>query len=336
MELGRVELIAECGTTANGDEDTALELVKAAKAAGMDAVKFMVIDPDNNMADRTQEYEYELPNGTKRKENMYDMFKKLHLSKETHRKVRNWCWDNDLGWFLTVDTIQGLDLAEELDCPRYKLSSWDCRNYPLIEALCHTRKPIQIDLGPHVLGEIVTMLDFMERRIDHNYITLMHNSHAKDNKLNLGAIRFLRRKFVYDVGWSSDTAELFCDLVALGAGASIIEKRLTLDFNYDGHHHRQALEPNEMTSWVNDIRGIEEAIGEEGVVPSLQDIVMKDLYFTSIVASKDIRTGDLIHPDDLCAKRPGRGVSPLYMDNFIGGTATRPIKKDEYIRTTDA
>ena len=155
-------VVVETGTTCNGNLETALRMVDRAKEAGADAIKFMLIDPDWFMSDRTVLYEYEWSKG-RRSENMYEMFKNLMFSAESWKKIRDHCRQQGIIFYVTVDHLPGVDLAEELEVPAYKLSSWDTANFPLIQRMASTRKPMVIDLGPTLLSDIEKLLNVIHR-----------------------------------------------------------------------------------------------------------------------------------------------------------------------------
>ena len=324
-------IAVEAGSTCNGDLGTALAMADAAKESGADAIKWQMIGPDDLMSDKSVMYIYEWAGGSKT-ENMYDMFCKLTFEPAQWQQIVEHCDRIKLPWYTSVDYIAGVDLAEQLGCPMYKLSAWDCRNFPLIECLAKTGKPIQIDLGPHIEGEIVTMLN----HIPHRDVVLVHATHAKsDAEFNMLAIPYLRDKFTLPVGWSAESRERTPDFLAVALGVCLIEKRISLKTTHPGHHHIKALEPHEFAAWVQMVRSAEAMLGQYAVKPSLEDLRQKSLWFTSIVAQCDIKMGNAITREMLYAKRPGHGISPLYMDRFVDKLAARNIAKDEVLGWQD-
>lgn len=323
-----VTICAELGTTANGDLPTMLRLIDAAKAAGADVVKPMIIGADAFMSDRSVIYTYQAADG-ERSENMYEMFKKLEFTADEWRQIVAHCDEVGIDYFFTVDYVDGVALAEELETSAYKVSAWDIRNFPLIAAIAETGKITYFDLGPALFGEVVQLVQFW-RKHGGGLMRLIHCTHGPEDTANLASIPFLNsQSFVNKVGWSADGRDDRLDHLAIAAGAQYIEKRITLDRTYPGHHHAKALEPDEFAAWVKRIRETEAIMGEFAVRPSLDDLRQKDLYFTSIVAARDIAEGELVTEDMLAAKRPGRGISPLYIDRFVGKRTIRAFKEDE-------
>jgi N,N'-diacetyllegionaminate synthase len=329
-----VFIVAEIGVTANGSLEKGKALIEVAKESGADAVKFQTIDCDDFMADKTILFKYETLDGFKQ-ENMYEMLKKNQFTQPELIELSRYAKQVGIPFYLTVDSVRSVQWAEDANSMAYKISSWDLRNYPLLEAVAKTKKSIQIDLGPVILGEIVQMLEFIELH-GAKEVMLVHCSHASSmSNLNLKSIVYLKDMFGIPIGYSADTRETIPDISAVALGAKMIEKRLTLSRNELGHHHIKALEPVEFRDWINIIRQTESSLGTRCLKPSYEDLSIKNLYFTSIVASREIMEGEFITKDMLSAKRPGSGISPIYIDQIVGKCANREFEANEVITWED-
>lgn len=333
-ENSRVFIVAETGVTANGSVTIAKSLIDEAKKAGADAIKFQTIDCDDFMSDKSVMYRYETAEGF-REENMYEMLKKHQFTPQELIEISNYAKERDIIFYLSVDSIRSVDWAEAAGSEAYKIGSWDLRNYPLIEKVIQTGKSIQIDLGPIIIGEIAQLIDFMDER-GAREVVLVYCNHANEiENLNLQSITYLSEALGIPMGYSADTRNIIPDVIAVTLGVKFIEKRLTISRNYPGHHHIKALEPVEFKEWVQAIRKAEKAIGKKCLKPSIEDLRGKSAYFTSIVASQDIAEGEIITKEMLCAKRPGTGISPLYIEQMIGRKTERAIKENEVIQWGD-
>jgi sialic acid synthase SpsE len=329
-----VFIVVETGVTAYGSLEVAKELIYEAKEAGADAVKFQTIDCEEFMSDKTVNYIYETSEGTK-EENMFEMLKKHQFQPYELIELSQYAKKIGITFYLSVDSIRSVEWAEDANVSAYKIGSWDLRNYPLLEAVARTGKPIQIDLGPAIMGEVVQIIEFLEKN-GAREVMLVYCSHASSiEKINLKGIPYLKEMLNIPIGYAADTRDIVADTMAIALGANLIEKRLTLDRNIIGHHHIKALDPVEFRKWILSVRQAEKALGEKNLKPSIEDLSMKSLYFTSIVASLDIVEGEIITKNMISAKRPGTGVSPLYADQLIGKRANRDIKKDEVVTWSD-
>ena len=114
-------------------------------------------------------------------------------------------------------------------------------------------------------------------------------------------------------------------------GAEVIEKHFTLDKNMEGPDHRASLDPTELAEMVKAIRNIENAIGSDVKTASESESKNIQVARKSIVASKDIREGDVFSEENLTVKRPGTGISPMEWDAVIGKKSVRSFNADELI-----
>jgi N-acetylneuraminate synthase/N,N'-diacetyllegionaminate synthase len=323
-------IVVETGTTCNGSVETALRMVDAAKEVGADAIKFMIIGPEYFMSDTTVTYEYEWAGG-QRSENMFEMFKGLLFSPEEWIRIRDHCREREIIFYATVDYLLGVDLAEQLEVPAYKLSSWDTRHFPLIQRMAQTGKPLEIDLGPNTLSDVEKMLQVIHNE-GNDQVILVHCSHAKnDADIHIRTVPYLQQVFGLPVGYSADSRDFVPDLMAVALGTNLIEKRMTLDLDYEGHHHIKALEPDEFKEYVAMIRRAEAIRGNYLLKPSAEDLRQKELYFVSLVADVDIPAGTTITRQMLACKRPGSGIAPEFIEIMVGRKAQRDIKRNELL-----
>lgn len=328
---GRVMLVAETGTTCNGDMNTMMRLIDGIADAGMDAIKFQLINPEEFMSDRSVSYQYDWGQGKQGKENMFEMFQKLRFKDEEWRRITDRCRERALPYFATVDYMDGIKLAETLDMVAVKIGSWDIRAMPLVRRAAASGKPIVLDLGPAHLSEIDRVLEVI-REEKNDQVILLHCTHSKtDEEVNLRTIPYLASTFGFPVGFSADTRDDVPDFVAVGLGACMMEKRVTLDPNYAGHHHNKALNPVELKEWVGKIRRAEAQRGVYAVKPSAEDLRLRGPYFVSLTAKRRIAAGEQIQAADLVCKRPGTGLHPDFASVLVGRTARVDIAADQQL-----
>jgi N,N'-diacetyllegionaminate synthase len=133
------------------------------------------------------------------------------------------------------------------------------------------------------------------------------------------------------VGYSDHTLGIEVPIAAVAMGATVIEKHFTLDRNMEGPDHKASLEPDELKAMVQAIRNIEKALGNGIKKPSPSELKNKPVARKSIVAARDIKEGEEFTEENLTAKRPGTGISPMRWDEVIGRKAGRDYNIDELI-----
>ncbi|MFZ4441632.1 MAG: N-acetylneuraminate synthase family protein, partial [Syntrophales bacterium] len=149
--------------------------------------------------------------------------------------------------------------------------------------------------------------------------------------VNLLAMLTIKNAFGVEVGYSDHTPGIEVPIAAVALGATIMEKHFTLDRNLPGPDHKASLEPDELKAMVEVIRNIEKALGSGIKCPSPSEEKNKPIARKSLVATKPIKTGELFCADNITAKRPGTGISPMRWDEIIGRKALKPYRKDELI-----
>jgi len=327
-------LIAEVGTTCMGDLDLALRLVDAGADAGMDAVKFQVIDPYQG-SDASATYKI-VNDGKESRVNMREMFEKLTFPAEAWRRIADHCKARGIGFFATVDYLDGVDMLERIGVDVQKIGAWDTNYRQLIEKIGRTGKPMFVDLGPTTEAQIGDIVAWY-RMAGGSCVLFMHDFHtADDRQMNLRAIRLLQEKFPeWPVGFSSPARDDDLDIAALGLGAAYLEKRLILSRSEAAFHAHESLEPAELKQWVARIRHVERALGRAVIEPSDTDAAGALLYYRSLCTLRPVGRGEAFSPDNLGAKRPGNGLPTTRFDEVRGRIATRDLAADTLIAEGD-
>jgi N,N'-diacetyllegionaminate synthase len=150
-------------------------------------------------------------------------------------------------------------------------------------------------------------------------------------EVNLHAMQSIQAAFGVAVGYSDHTAGIEVSIAAAALGATVIEKHFTLDKNLPGPDHKASLEPDELKSMVSAIRNVEIALGDgvKRLTPS--EWRNKPVARKSLVASKAIKAGEVLSSENITAKRPGTGLSPMNWDDVLGRKAARDFSVDELI-----
>jgi N,N'-diacetyllegionaminate synthase len=323
-----VFIIAEAGVTCNYDMKTTKELIDVVHEAGADAIKFFFLFPDEVMSDRTVTYTYETLEGTK-SENMYEMFLKLRFSLKQWHEIKAYATKKDVTMFATVSSPSGVGLTETLGLEAYKLSSWDYNHLPLWRQVAAQGRPMLIDTGPVNTLDVAKVMQLM-RDAGNDQSVLLHCYHTEiPAEINMRAIPYMRQAFNTLVGFSASDQKDEPDVMAIALGAVVLEKRLTMSRKLPGHHHILSKEPKEFVEYVKKMRDAQSSLGVYDLRPSPADLQERKKYFRHLVAHRDIPKGTILTADMLEGKRPAKGISPEFMDLFIGRATTRDLKYNE-------
>ena len=328
-----VFVIAEIGCNHNGEMDVARELVRAAAEAGADAAKFQSFNPSEMITKDASKALYQIK-ATGIKESQYQRLSRLKLDRKEHEELKSLCGDCSIIFCSSPFDHESVELLNELDVPFFKVGSGEITNLPLIEHLGSFGKPVILSTGMSNLGEIENALDAIGKKSRENVVLLhcVSDYPAKWEEANLRAIQTLQSAFHLSVGFSDHTEGIELALVAVGMGAVIIEKHITLSKEMEGGDHKASLEPHEFKNMVDKIRKLEKALGDgiKRCMPSEKNV--RAVARKSIIARKNIKKGQTIEKDDLAIKRPGNGIPPSFLERIIGSQAKCDLLPDQLIQ----
>jgi N-acetylneuraminate synthase/N,N'-diacetyllegionaminate synthase len=327
-------IIAETGVTCNYDLRITKELIDAAHEAGADAVKFIFWFPEEIMSDKSVTYSYDTVHG-KKTENMFEMLNQLRFTLDEWREIKEYADRKNIIVFSTVNSPGGIEYAEAIGLEAYKLSSWDYNYLPLWRRIAALGKPMLVDTGPVNALEVGKVVQ-LAREQGNDQLCFLHCTHTPNfQEMNLRAIPYMRFAFNALVGYSAEGLKDDVDIMAVALGAVVVEKRLTISRGLPGHHHILAKEPKEFQAYVQMLRNLQSALGVYDLRPSPADLKERQRWFRHLVANRDIPKGALLTPEMLEGKRPEKGVSPEYLDLFVGREVKRDLKYNEAISWED-
>lgn len=331
----RTLIIAEAGVNHNGEIGLAKKLIAAAAAAGADLVKFQTFSAKNLVSSSAPKAEYQKKT-TESSESQLEMIQNLELSREDHAVLIEECSAHGIGFFSTAFDFQSFDLLMELGClEQVKIPSGELTNLPLLRYMSRLGKPLLLSTGMANLGEIEAAIEAVEAAgTSRHLITVLHCTTEYPTPMedvNLRAMGAMRQAFGVNTGYSDHTPGIEIPIAAVALGATVIEKHFTLDRNLPGPDHKASLEPHELKAMVEGIRNVERALGDGVKRPSPSELKNKPIARKSLVAIRPIRAGETFSAENMAAKRPGTGLSPMRWDEVIGRTAIKDFAVDELI-----
>lgn len=261
------------------------------------------------------------------------MLKKLELSYDDFAALKEYCDRIGIRFLSTPFDPESIDFLDTLEMPFWKIPSGEVTNYPYLRAIAKTGKPVVMSTGMCSLDEIREAIGALKEN-GAGEIRLLHCNTEYPTPyedVNLKAMQMLREEFGLETGYSDHTQGIEVPIAAAALGAVIIEKHFTLDRNMEGPDHKASLEPEELAAMVRAIRNIEKAVGTGVKTPSPSERKNMAVARKSIVAKERIRAGETLTEENLAAKRPGTGISPMRWNEVIGTKAVRDFEEDEQI-----
>ena len=333
MTNQHVYIIAEAGVNHNGRLDLALKLCDAAKAAGVDAVKFQTWKTELIITKGTKKAEYQEKN-LNNDDDQFTMLKKLELSYDNFQIVKQHCDEIGIQFLSTADETESLDFLVNLGMPFIKLGSGDITNIPYLRSVAKYGMPVILSTGMANLAQVAIAYDTLQEAGVKD-ISILHcttNYPCPMNEVNLRAMQTMKEAFKCRVGYSDHTMGIEVPIAAVAMGAEIIEKHFTLDQNMEGPDHKASLEPQELKYMVDCIRNIEVALGDGIKKPNASEVEISKVVLKSTVAKAAIKKGDILTSDNITIKRAGSGIPAAHWDMILGTKALRDFDIDEPIR----
>ncbi len=333
-QTNKTFIIAEVGVNHNADLRIANELIDAAVWAGADAVKFQVAIPELVVTTSAPKAAYQ-DNATRIAESQLEMIQRIHFPLNQYPQLKDECQRKGIIFFASAFDMQSLLFIETLGQPMHKIPSGEITNLPYLRAVGSYRRPILLSTGMATLKEIGAALSALEASgSSRSDITVLHCNTEYPTPLcdvNLHALRTIAEVFDVKVGYSDHTKGISVPIAAVALGATVIEKHLTIAHTLPGPDHKASLEPNDFSDMVSAIREIELAMGISIKAPTESELKNKPIVRKSLVASRPIHKGELFTPDNVTAKRPGTGISPMLWDTVIGRPSEKNYARDDFI-----
>ena len=332
--MNKVFIIAEAGVNHNGSIKLAKKLIDVACKAGVDAVKFQTFKAENLVSKNAQKAEYQKQT-TDSEESQFDMIKKLELDVETHKELISYCNSQNIMFLSTPFDHDSIELLNDLGLEIFKIPSGEITNLPYLRHIGKLNKKVILSTGMADIGEIEDALDILigagtkKKNITVLHANTMYPTPMED--VNLKAMVTIGNAFDVAYGYSDHTLGIEVDIAAVAMGACCIEKHFTLDKTMDGPDHKASLEPDELVAMVKAIRNIEVALGSSIKKPSKSEMSNMQIARKSIVASSNIKKGEILTEKNIAVKRPATGINPMHWDEVVGTIATKDYQEDELI-----
>ena len=326
-------IIAEIGINHNGKLELAKKLIDVAVEAGADAVKFQ----KRSLKDLYRNDVLKNPNiESQGLEILIDVLNEVELKDSDYDELIKYCKEKTITFLCTPWDKPSVDFLEKFDLDAYKIASADLTNFPLLNYIYKTKKPLIVSTGMSSMDEIEKTVSFLnEKNVE--FILLHCNSTypAPLDTLNLKLIPILDSKFNILIGYSGHESGIIGTLTAANLGAVIIERHITLDKNMEGLDQAASLNPEEFKMLVNYIRESERAKGKPIKKMTRGEILQKEVLAKSIVCISDIDKDEIFSEKNIDVKGPSKGLSPQYFYELLGKKSKRKIKKDEYVQSED-
>lgn len=326
QDIDKPFIIAEMSGNHNQSLERALSIVDAAASAGVDALKIQTYTADTMTIDKSDgEFFISDTNSLWQGESLYSLYQKAYTPWEWHKAIFDRCREKGIIGFSTPFDFTAVEFLETLECPVYKVASFENIDLPLIKRIAQTGKPMVVSTGMANLSELDDLVRTarMNGCSDLTLLKCTSSYPAEPAGTNLLTIPHMRELFQCNVGLSDHTLGIGAAVASVALGATVIEKHFTLSREDGGVDAAFSLEPAEMAQLVRECKTAYEALGNVSYERQPQED--KSLIFRrSLYIVEDMKAGDIITEKNMRRIRPGLGLAPKYYEAVLG----RRVKYD--------
>ena len=320
--------IAEISANHCGSIDHAKKLIYTAKIYGADAVKLQTYTPDT-ITIKSEKKDFKINRGLWKGETLWDLYKKAQTPFEWHKDLFNYAKKLKIICFSTPFDETAVDLLESLDCPFYKVASFEMNHIPLIKKIAQTKKLIIISTGMANLKEIDLAYKTAEKNGAKEIILLycVSNYPSKISDFNFNNIRILKDRYNCKIGFSDHSTDSKVVAAAIAAGAEVIEKHIALAGQKKGFDLAFSLKGKEIKDYVQVIKDTSLMMGKNFFFRNKSE--NQSLQFRrSIYAVLDIKKGEKFTKKNIRIIRPGFGIQPAYFKKLLNKKSPFDIKSE--------
>lgn len=320
-------IVAELSANHLGDINRAREIIRRAKAAGADAVKLQTYTADTLTIDHDGPG-FKIEGGLWQGRTLHDLYREAHTPWQWHQELFDFGKEIGITIFSSPFDDSAVEFLEKLDCPAYKIASFEIPDLELISCVARTGKPLIISTGLAHEDEISDAVN-TARNSGCDELVLLHCISAypaPPEEYNLHTMTDLAKKHNLVVGISDHTAGGTVAVAGVALGASMVEKHITLRRDEGGPDAPFSLEPGELEILVQQARAAWQALGEVNYAHTRSE-VGNIIFRRSLYVVKDIRAGEAFTRDNIRCIRPGFGLAPKYLAEILGRRATGDVQR---------
>jgi N-acetylneuraminate synthase len=256
---------------------------------------------------------------------LYDLYNGAHMPWNWHHELFNICNERNVIPFSSPFDSTAVDLLEGLNCKMYKIASMESGDIPLITKVMNTNKPVIVSTGASTIDEIDDVVEVFKNRKENLTLLVCTSSYpALPVDAHLLRIGTLRERYGVKVGISDHTLGLGVSLAAVGLGATMVEKHITLDRKLGGPDSAFSMEPLEFKQLATEIKSARESLGsKEWGIQKAEDEsrrLRRSLYIV-----KNVKIGDVLTSENIRAIRPGFGLKPKHLNEVLGKKFNRDL-----------
>ena len=328
-------VVAEISANHNGSIEKCKQLISLAKDNGANAVKLQTYKPDSLTVDSMLN-DFLIKDGLWKGRNLYELYEQAHTPWEWFEELFSYAKKIGITIFSSPFDKNAVDLLYDLDCPAYKIASFEILDHELIKYAASKMKPIILSTGMANKEEIKEAVDVVKSTNNENLILLhcVSGYPSTPDDYNLKTIIDMQNYFKVDVGLSDHTISNNAAIASVALDVCFIEKHFTLDKNGGGPDDSFSMEPNDLNQLCNSVDEAFRSLGTANY--ELKEAEKSSLVFRrSLYFMKDLKAGHIVRKNDVKCIRPGYGIKPKYLNDILGKKLKTDVSKYKAVSFDD-
>lgn len=327
-----VYIIAEISQNHDGSLGQAHAFIDAVAGTGVDAIKFQThIAEAESTPDEPFRVKFSYEDETR-----YDYWKRMEFTSEQWMGLYRHADERGLDFLSSAFSVEAFEMLQDIGVPAWKLGSGEIFNKYLFERMAQTGKPVILSTGMSSYADIDEQISWL----DGNPYAIMQCTTAYPcvpEQIGLNVIREMQDRYSCPVGLSDHSGTIFPGLAAVSNGALMIEVHVTMSPYMFGPDVKASLTIEQLAEMTEGIRMItrmmNSPVNKNTLSPELQEL--KNIFSKGIYLRRDVVRGDSLTMEDICFKKPLKGIPGDNYERVIGTMAVRDLKQGDVLDWTD-
>jgi N,N'-diacetyllegionaminate synthase len=326
--------IAEIGVNHDGCLEKAKNLVRLAKEAGTDCVKFQTYKTDLVVSKMAPKAEYQKI-VTDEFESQYKMLERLEFKYEWFPQIINYCKELNIDFLTTPNNFEDIDFLVDLGLNEFKVASYQATELPYLEYIAKRSKKIYLSLGMTTTSEAIKAIEVVSQFCEVIPLQCTTNYPSLIEHANIGFVRTLLSLYPV-VGYSCHVNNNVPTLVAASFGAKVFEKHFTYSKSAEGPDHSSSYVKEDIQELIIQLCDVYKSIGSNLRKPFDVELSNQSGMKRSLFTKGDLIKGQILNLKNIEFKRPlSGGIEINHLNQVIGRTIKTNLKDDTQLKWTD-
>jgi N-acetylneuraminate synthase len=327
-------IVAEVAQAHDGSLGTAHAYIDAVAKTGANAIKFQThIAAAESTPGELFRVKFSRQDATR-----YDYWQRMEFTEEQWRGLIEHAQERGLVFLSTPFSFAAVDLLERIDMPAWKVGSGEVNNFPMIERMARTGKPVLLSSGMSPWADLDAAVTYVRQCGAPVAVFQCTTSYpCPPEKLGLNVMAEIRERYGCPVGLSDHSGNIYAGLAAVTLGANLLELHIVFSRECFGPDTPASVTTTELKQLVEGIRFVETAltypVDKEAMAAELTEL--RQVFGKSVVAAVELPIGHQLKETDVALKKPGIGIPAARLSEVVGRKLARAVAANTLLSEDD-